>query len=82
MPRGSLCSKLNEHRAGRLIKKSCSKQIIHILIFVSRNWGRAREGPGLEVANGAEEEEDMGGGLRHLLSRKRLIPETPGRGTV
>lgn len=26
------------------------------------------------MANGAEEEEDMGGGLRHLLSRKRLIP--------
>lgn len=32
-----------------MIKESCSKQIIHILIFVSRRWGRAREGAGLEV---------------------------------
>lgn len=82
MPRGSLCSKLNEHKAGRLIKESCSKQIIHILIFVSRSWGRARERAGLQLANGAEEEEDVGGGLTHLLSRKRLIPKTLGRGTV
>lgn len=53
-----------------MIKELYSKQIIHILIFVSRSWGRAREGAGLEVTNGAEEEEDMGGGLRHLPSRK------------
>lgn len=53
-----------------MIKESCSKQIIHVLIFVSRSWGRAREGAGLEVTNGAEEEEDTGGGLRHLLRRK------------
>lgn len=79
MPRGSLCSKLNEHRAGRLIKESCSKQIIHILIFVSRSWCRARERAGLELANGAEEKENMGGGLKQLLGRKRLIPETLGR---
>lgn len=64
MPRGSLCSKLNEHKAGRLIKNSGSKQIIHILIFVSRSWGRARERAGLELANGAEEQEDRRGG-RH-----------------
>lgn len=54
-----------------MIKESCSKQIIHILIFVSSSWGRAREGAGLEVTNGEEEEEAMGGGLKHLLSRKR-----------
>lgn len=32
-----------------MIKESCSKQIIHILIFVSRSWVKAREGAGLEV---------------------------------